>query len=213
MKKLKTSKIFFNKWVYKIHCYKAKSDNAVNWLNAEWEFTRRRRKQEFTDTIFEFLNEDLRIRNEGDYCSIFCNDPILADNLIKKLSSFVLTVHEPASKQELEFFNAHNANKIVRDSFPHKSKEFQGYQYKVILNYKTDSEIKENFLKWAIRQGITKINIPKTTQRLLERKIYWAQSPFIYVVDGPVLSMVCLYLGGSILKIEEFVLRSSINSE
>jgi hypothetical protein len=213
MKRLKTSKIFFNKWVYKIHCYKAKSNNIINWLDAEWQSTCTLRKQEFANAIFEFLQQDLRVRNEGDYCSIFCNDSLLADKIIKKLSGFVLTIHEPASKKELEFFNTHNATKIVRDNFPRSTKEFQGYQYKVILNYKIDSEIKEKFLSWATRQGVEKIKIPKTTQRLLERKIYWAQSPFIHVVDGPVLSMVCLYLGSSIIKIEEFVLRSSINSE
>jgi hypothetical protein len=206
MKKLKTSKPFYKKWVYKIYCYKA---NGIehNWFNADWRRLSNLKKLEFDSIMSNFLTRDLQIRTEGDFCSIFCNDPLLANALVESLSKFVLVVHEPGSDKEKEFLLNHQARKIACDHLPHGL-----YQYKLYLKTRMKLENRINFLKWTERYDTSKISISKSTARWLAGTSYWTQTPFIYVNDSPMLTMTCLYLGDNLKSIEEYVLRTSINS-
>jgi len=207
MKRLKTNRLFFNKWVYKINCHKTKGAGYY-WLDTQYKRIKEEQQNRFDKIISTFLKEDIRIRNEGDWTSIFCNDSLLAERIVSHLSEFIVAIYEPTSIKEIDFFKNNNSNKIICDQYPHKI-----YQFKIILKNKINGDTKQRFLEWAHRQGLEKIKISKTTSRWLMNTVYWTQTPFIHVSNPQTLSLVCLYLGNDIKKIEEFVLRSSINSE
>lgn len=206
MKRLKTNRVFYKKWTYKIHCNRVKL--AGSYLSDQGYLLRNQSSLKFNIALDKFRHEDMQLRHEGNYTSIFCNDPLLVEKLILTLSDFVLQVYEPASKAELDFFKNNSANKIICDRYP-----YDLYRYRINLIYQIDVDTKQKFLNWAEKQGLEKIRISNATSRWLSDTIYWTQTPFMYVSNSQVLSMVCLYLGNNIKKVEEFVLRSSINSE
>jgi hypothetical protein len=206
MKKLKTSRPFYKKWVYKIHCYMA---NGVKreWANPQWRAAATQKITEFKELLSTFTSRDLQMRKEGDFCSIFCNDPHLANELIDVLKEFIVTIHEPGSEKERQFLLDYNCRKIACDKIP-----WGKYQHKIFFKYKMKLENKLNFLSWTERYNTDTLWVSGSTKKWLEGKVYWIQNPFMYVNNSSTLSMVCLYLGDNLKLIEEFVPRSSINS-
>ena len=166
-----------------------------------------RKIAEFKQLFSRFADRDLQLRKEGNFCSIFCNDSLLSQELIEVLGEFILEVYEPGSDKEKEFLLNHQARKIACDRLPYGK-----YQYKIHIKTKMKLENRMNFLKWLDRYTTDKITIAKSTSRWLSGYNVWTQTPFLYVSDGPMLSLTCLYLGENLKLIEEYVPRSSINS-
>ena len=98
-----------------------------------------------------------------------------------------------------------SAKKVLCNHIP-----FNQYPYKVFIKYNMPVITRTAFKKWAENYN-GKIKLVSATYNWLNGVDSY-NSLIIYVADKPTLSMVSMFLGNSIAKIEEFIPRSSINT-
>jgi hypothetical protein len=219
MQKQKTHKLFYNKWTHKIQC-EIKGAWSVNTLilkmiNNNNSFkdvwiprdTDGPELKKFVKAWTNFKGQDLQVRSEYTHFNVFCNDAGLVKKIKTTMKPWIVGITEPANKQEYEFLTSNSSKKVLCDNFP-KGK----YQYRIYLNTKMPFESRTKFYEWAIRYG-DQFNISNTTINWLIGKKYYMQDPFFYIENGPLLTMIGLYLGNNLKRIEEFIPRSNINTE
>ena len=223
----KISKLFYNKWPFKVECridgahrisiYGA--ERTAYWCStnepgatARWGY---KSKEVDKDNLLKFLNavapflntpEHVRIRTEGSHFNLFCKDSDLLKLICTNLEEWVVGIHEPASAAELAYILQNGHRKRVCNAYPRER-----YRYKVFLKSNANTNFGPQFLDWAARYGDA-ILVSSSTTSWLQGGTRWTQAPFMYVYDGPMLTMVSLYLGNNIRVIEEFILRDSINT-
>lgn len=220
--KQKVNKLFYGKWPYKIACFLKKSSMIIRlgpektrlWATDHptykgwWDVIPAEKDQvlAFLDKVEPFLNSELQIRAEGGHFNIFCKNPTLRDQLVENLEPWITAVHGPENVSELEYILSTNGSKIIRDRLPHKQ-----FRYKIYFNTSMPIDIRSKFLAWTSNYD-SSISISGATHKWLDCKNVWTQSPFMYIKDDKTLAMFSLFLGNNIRNIEEFILRSSINT-
>lgn len=160
----------------------------------------------FLNLVEPFLDGDLQVRAEGNHFNIFCRDIILRDRIIKALNEWITDVYGPETDEELAYIMSSSNKKVVCNNLP-----YEQYRYRVYINTSMPIDSRSQFLSWVKKYTETTC-VSDTSQRWLNNKINWMQAPFMYVEDDQTLTMIGLYLGHNIKKVEEFVLRSSINT-
>ena len=216
----KTNKLFYKKWPYKIECtvggafaismYRGSKFNE--WMLAPlkkfaWRHITivKSDVSKLRDAVLPFMDK-VKLRGESKHLSIYTDDKQLVDTMLIALKEWATKVWEPSSDAELEFMTTNSHKKILRDELPYGS-----FTYKVLINHKCKSDKRIQFGIW-INKYPEKIQPTKTTKRWLNDDSRWNYNPYIYVDDSKMLSMVCMYLGSDVSTIEEFILRSSINT-
>lgn len=222
--KLKISKLYYGKWPYKIECHLHKVSYIVRygaeatrkwaantsieqtWYDKLHQTTQAGKNAivKFLDKVEPFLELDIQVRAEHNHFNIFCRDPALRDRIAAHMAKWVVAVHGPASEEELAFMLAGNNKKVVCDNLPHKK-----YQYKVLLNTAMPIESRSKFISW-VETYQDRVRITGESKYWFGGLRRWAYTPFMYVEDEKTLTMMTLFLGNNIKKVEEFVLRSSI---
>ena len=110
------------------------------------------------------------------------------------------------SRSYVKTMETSDAKKVLCKELPHGI-----YRYKVFLRTNISSNIKNSFFNWQLNYN-HKILTPKSVEKWLLYGRYYSSSPYIYVDNASNLSMVGLFLGNGILRVEEFIPRSSINT-
>lgn len=226
--KLKTNRLFYGKWPYKI-CTSVPGANLVVLKGIEdtrkycssnkqpWDFTgyqsfvyRRAVSKatllRYVNLLEPYINQNIKLRAEKDSINIFVNDHTLYLDIQRSLKEFVLAVYEPDNTAELETLLDTNGV-IICNHYPLKK-----YQYKVYLKSSMPASARTSFYNWAIKFQDTQIHINKGTEQFLclHRRAW--RDHYLYLQDKKMITMVALAAQGHIGKIEEFVLRSSINN-
>jgi hypothetical protein len=160
---------------------------------------------EFTNSIHPYLDKDINVRVEGSIFSIYCKDRALFETISKDCAKYIVAEYAPASDVELEYMTNNSAKKVLCNHIP-----FNQYPYKVFIKYNMPVSTRTAFKKWAENYN-GKIKLVSATYNWLNGVDSY-NSLIIYVADKPTLSMVSMFLGNSIAKIEEFIPRSSINT-
>jgi len=225
--KQKISKLYYGKWPYKIECYLPKvsyiarygaeatrlwaantNDTDQHWHDRLQQTTQAGKNAvvKFLDKVEPFLELDIKVRAEHSHFNIFCRDPALRDRIAAHMAKWVVAVHGPASEEELAFMLAGNNKKVVCNNLPHKK-----YQYKVMLNTAMTMENRYKFLTWVATYQ-DRVRITGESKYWFGGLRRWSYTPFMYVEDEKTLTMMTLFLGSNIKKVEEYVLRSSINT-
>jgi len=228
IQKLKSSKLFYNKWPYKIECTIVGAsrlsylgaetcrlfcageipDAIPHWIrNYKMSKTDRQQLLHFTNNAEPFLKlkDQLQIRTENKHFNFFCKDKVLLENIYNALEPWVINVYGPSNDEELNFMLDNGHKKILRDDLPKN-----GYQYKIYLKETLELDKRLDFLSW-LEKFPDKVIISKTTKYWLTGGRKWSYSPFMYVKDEKMLMMIGLYTS-HIKKIEEFIPRSNINT-
>ena len=222
IQKLKSSKLFFNKWPYKVECIQAGASRVVHsgvGLCRHWCDTGKgmrfgqydpkildvKKFLAFVNAIEPFLDrkEEVQIRVENSHLNLFCKDPNVLEEIDDALDQWIRKISGPTTQEELEFLLSNGHKKILCDTYP---KEM--YKYRVFFKSKFPTDKRSAFLTWADKYG-NRIVISETSRRWLMSQRYYAQDPFMYVIDDKMLSMVGLYLSGYVKKTEEFILREN----
>jgi hypothetical protein len=164
----------------------------------------RPRLLEFTNAIKSYLDKDINVRVEGSIFSIYCKDFSIFETISKECAEYIVSEFAPASDTELNFMNSNGAKKVLCNHIP-----FNRYPYKVYIKYNTPVTTRSGFGKWATNYT-GKIKSSSAAQNWFNG-VESYNALIIYVADRPTLSMVCMFLGNSIAKVEEFIPRSSIN--
>jgi hypothetical protein len=161
--------------------------------------------KKFVKLAEPFLIDTIKKRCENSICTFYCANLAMYDDMKDKLEEFIVEVVEPGSQEELDLLTQNTAKKVVCDALPHKL-----YRYKISIKATTPPNIRTSFKSWIANYGET-IKTSNSTDCWFTSLRNYGQ-PFIYVKDSPMLSMVSMFLGGNISKIEEYVPRSSINT-
>jgi len=161
----------------------------------------------FIKDVDTFLDKDIHVRTEGSIFSIYCNDLALFKRMCKKLEHWIEAVYEPANDIEYQFMVENGKKKVLCNHLP-----FHKYQYRTFLKEKLHVDIREKLWIWMSKYN-GKMRTPVRVANWLTGRKQWAINPYIYVEDGPTLSMLLLFLGDRVSKIEEFVPRSLINTQ
>lgn len=159
----------------------------------------------FVQDIDPFLSRDLQVRAESGNFNIYCKDEILFNSMCKKLDHWITTSFAPANPVEHEFMLASTNKKVLCNHIPYHT-----YPFKVHLKTSIKDTVREQFFKW-LQNYDGKILATDHTKDWLSGHKRWSQNPCIYVIDRPTLSMVGLFLGDRVSRVEEFIPRSSIN--
>lgn len=222
LSKQKINRLFYGKWPYKIECFLAKSSMIIRlgpektklWASNHpeytgwWNATNEQKTQvlEFLNKVEPFLNDELQIRTEGSHFNIFCKHVVLRDHIIQELKPWIKNIFGPDNEKELEYMLANGGKKVVCNKLPH-----QQYRYKIHFRTNMPADARSKFLSWSDNYK-DRTFIAESTHRWLSGKRHWAQLPFMYIEDDKTLSMFSLFLGNNLRIIEEYVLRSSINT-
>jgi hypothetical protein len=226
IQKLKSSKLFYNKWPYKIAC-SIEGANRLTYLGANsvrlfcseqlldamprWMRKSRLSEEDkvellqFTDNVEPFLTmkEQVQIRAEGRHFNLFCKDTVLLETIHTALEPWVLGVYGPTTEEELDFMLDNGHKKILRDVLPK-----DGYRYKVYFKYLWHEDSRKEFLQWADKFP-DKISITDGSRKWVGSN-KWTYNPFMYVKDDKTLSMIGLMISGHVKKVEEFILRENL---
>lgn len=216
--KLTTSKLFYKKWPFKIECHCPGSymlkrqgfGHTMAYCLSQKEDTWRKPKidkvtlKDFAESLEPFLNKDLQFRAEGSTFNIYCADYDLYKSISQRLKNYVVKLYEPGSKLESDYMVDNNAKKILCNHIP-----FNQFNYRVFIKTGTPLDVREKFESWISKY--TTIKAPKHVISWLSSGARWGTMPFVYVQDSSTLSMIGLFLGGYVLRVEQFIPRSSIN--
>lgn len=221
---LKTNKFFYGKWPYKVLCvvpgsWRIKRSGVLPTIeyclqDDEFEAPRfwgnppkinKSQLMEFTNDVEPFLTRDVQIRCEGNLFNIYCKDPALFDQLCIKLGFWISKTWTP-SEEVTEFYKNNSNKKILCNKLP-----YDLYPYKVYLKRSADSNSRESFGKWIKNYNEKIKTSPQTIKWINNNHGCWG-SVYVYVKDQPTLSMVGLFLGNNVSKVEEFIPRSMINT-
>ena len=222
IQKLKSSKLFFNKWPYKVECVQPGASRVIHsgvGLCRHWCATGKGMRfssydgkiadtdkfLKFIDAVEPFLDrkEEVQIRVENSHFNLFCKDPSVLEEIDDAVSQWIKKISGPTTQEELEFLLSNGHKKILCDTYP---KEM--YKYRVFFKSRFTDDKRSAFVTWADKYGISLL-ISETSRRWLKGDRYYAQDPFMYVIDDKMLSMVGLYLSGYVKKTEEFILREN----
>jgi hypothetical protein len=225
VQKLKISKLFYNKWPYKIECtlpgaWAASTSRLNNKAFDEWVNTvdkvhpmfpqgikvNKPVVKEVRDVIMQFQDKDIKLRGEKEHLRIYCKDNAVFSEMTIALEKWITKTWEPTSEEELGFFLSNDTRKTVVDKLPHDK-----YRYRLTLKEKIPDDVRKNFYDWSKKYS-TQILISKGTSEWMNLTKKWSFSPFMYVTDDKMLTLIGIYLGGEIKHIKEFILRENINT-
>ena len=228
VQKLKTNKLFFNKWPYRVECtlpgaWAASGNRLTDKIFAEWldqndallpryswraklDLINKPLVKELRQAINLFRDREIKVRGEGVHLNIYCKDDKTFIEISIALEKWITKVWEPDNDTELDFFVNGTARTVLCDKFPYGI-----YNYKVVINNKTDFDTRNKFYEWS-KKYPDSILISKSTIHWMTGLTSFTSAPFIYVVDSKMLMMAALYLGYNVKYIEEFILRKSINT-
>lgn len=223
IKKHKSSKLFYNKWPYKVECFVLGSSKIIWYgpdLIIDWcigknhiltkgfndRIINKDKLREFAGSVAPFLDrkEEIQIRVEGGHFNLFCKDPDIFSKIISSLDPWIQHIHEPASEEELQFLLDNNNKRVLCDQIP-----YEKYTYKVVLK-STARGIKQQFYDWSQNYSEDQIKISPQTIKWLVGTYSYKQDPFFYVSDGPMLTMARLFLGDRVRKVFEYVPRDTL---
>lgn len=224
IQKLNNSKLFYQKWPYKIECtiFGAQlcSRHTINFLKIWCQDKKKTlfnysygsknvNKEEllkFVCALEPFIfDQNIKVRTEVSNCNLFCLDIETVELVEQNLRPWVRKISGPTTQEELDFILENGARSILCDNLP-KS----GHKFKVYFHNKFPLEQRKSFAQW-IETLPDKIIISPTSNRWLKGERLYAQDPFAYVKDEKVLTMVGLHVSNYIKKIEKFVLRSNLD--
>jgi hypothetical protein len=164
--------------------------------------------KEFLTKAKDYLLDDnvcKRICGRG--ISLYFQDKETYTNALNSLESFIKVVYEPVNDTEMSALK--NDHKItICNVLPRKK-----YKYKIHLK-EMPINIRESFIRWYKPYKDKEIKLSPSTQRRLENDYYMKyRGHFFYIENQEMLILASMIIPGYIARVEEFVLRSDINSD
>jgi len=225
IQKLSSSKLFYNKWPYKIECV-VKGASRISLTGIEetrslclglrqnatpyWSLSALN-KEEMSDLLaftyavepFVGLKDQLQIRCENSHYNIFCKDLVFLETIHNALEPWVYRVVGPTTEEEREFMLDNGYKKILRDTLP-----YGDYQYKVYFEPLWNTADRRDFFKWATQRPDLFI-IKTGTEKWLQGS-RWVHDPHMYVKDAKTMTMLGLKISGYVRRVDEFILRENL---
>jgi hypothetical protein len=214
VKRLKTKKLFYNKWIYKIQCvvnggwYLSMPPSRYSYWIGKMKPDSAQELDVVRSKLNNFIDKEIQLRFEYNRISIFCNDRVIFREIESTLNNWIHQIYEPDNNKEEEFLLSSGKRKRLCKKYPKGL-----YQYKAYFNTKVmNLDVRKSFYEWFLKYDVSKMHIPNKTKRWLLGLDLYGSSPFLYVSDQKMLSMTAMRLGNGIKTIEEFILENDINN-
>lgn len=222
IQQLKSSKLFYNKWPYKVECIALGASRIIHtgvnltkeWCNSNgsskfrnWENPNIDKADllRFIDAVGPFLDsKDVQIRAEGAHFNLFCKDKTILECIDLRMSPWIKGIFGPTTDEEHAFLMENGHKKILCNKLPKED-----YRYRVYFKTKFPEERRNAFATWSENYK-DKLEISPTSKYWMSGERLYTQDPFMYVKDDKTLSLVGMYISGYVKKIEEFILRENI---
>ena len=221
MKVLKTNRLFYRKYPYKVECSVKGAEyvkrhglpevlkfcdptyNAPRFFLYR-DFTPKQKiiLADFAKEVEPLMKEGHQIRVEMNTMNFYLDDRDTYEKIHKKLAPWVKSITEPASDEELLQLNSKN-HLVMCNKLPHNK-----YGYKVIIKNNLPEDQREKFVDWLQNYGDA-FRVARGTEIWLRGYRYWCHDPYMYVESSKHLTMLGLYLGDKIKRTYEFVLRDT----
>lgn len=212
MPTLKTRKLFYGKWPYKVSIIIPQGCTILREKSGFISFYRGGFRNDndidaFISKMSLIPNKEFKTRKEHRIFSFFCDEYEDYKSIKTNLEYWIYEAYEPENTEELNFLINNGVKKIICKEYPHKK-----FQYKIRINKHMPPELKLKFFNWSLKFK-ENINFPKLTKEWFKESFSWYYvDPYFYVENEKFLTMVLLYLGKNCKKTEEFVLEKNINS-
>lgn len=229
MSNQKISKLFYNKWPFKIECLiyggskvkYAGPDRVRMWINqidspnvpltvfgGRSEYIDALDLLKFTNAVepFLYMKDDIQTRVEGGHFNLFCKDINIKNSICQHLYPWVRQVYGPDTQEELDFLLGNN-KKIICNKLPYGK-----FKFKVIFkDWAQNAQSKTNLLDFISKLDKDTIHISNETVRWLSGRLNYKQEPFFYITDDKPLVFMRL-ISPDIKRVYEYVERDSINT-
>ena len=219
MKTYQTNKLFYGTLPYRIETYCPGAnivrrwglEQAKTWCTHEEisKYPRYIRASTKVDRValYNYISKvepylHLKIRTEGDILSFYLDDVQLYKNMQANLGTWILSITEPASEEDLKILKVKNRQNLC------KQLPYNMFTHKVHIKHTMPMHLRDNFLKWLDNYSGS-ISPSRGTLRWLKGTHPYFITPFLYVTDARILSMVGLFLGNYLQSTEEYVLRDA----
>jgi hypothetical protein len=207
----KTKKLFYKSYPFKVATL-VKGGSLLKFWSIDYALSSAYLSSQSKDNlervakvILPYKAQGGKLRFEGDCITFFLKDRTQYETIHKELEEFIIGSWEPASDDETNMLLANNKLVIV-DNLP-----FNTYTHKVIFK-SLPRDKRSNLLLWLEKYPSGDIKISKSTLSYLNNDRYWKQDPFVLIKDPKMATMMSLIVGDHIRRIEQYVLRSSINT-
>jgi hypothetical protein len=226
VEKTSQSRLFYNKWTHRIECQQTGmnflirnigySKNYHTFSPDTYLIPRSLTKSDMDELekLFKVLapllkrkqtEKNFQVRVEHDTASFFCKDQDLLAELTGKLGPWIVKITGPQTAEEYEFLLSNRSTKILCDNLPYNQ-----FRYRVQFRDSFPLEKRQNFLKWAESyQDHIRFTDYSKDWFSGQKRMYFTNAK-IYITEEKILSMISLYCGNNIKKIEEFVIRDRI---
>jgi len=216
--RLKTNKLFFKKWPYKISCgitgaWLIRAFGSAKVANMTPDvlesFTYRNNLnhmqkallKEFAELTSEyFKNESIRTRIDSRSVDFYLENLNQCDIVLNKLEKFVISVTEPKSNEVVEYLK-NNTNQIICNKYP-----FGKYQYKVTFK-EMPIKVRNNLIEWAEKYDNDDIHIKESTKIHFKGIKHRWGTHYFYVKNNKIITLISLIVAGYISKTEQFVIK------
>lgn len=208
LKKSKTLKLFYKKYPFKIvvkcvESWRIKQMHNPISFKSNWIF---KNLQLVKEGLEKLSGYDSTIRTGYHTLTIYCKEREAVDQAISIFGNLIVEIEEPHRLEDLSLLNNLSDRQLLCDNFP-----FNRYKYKVFLKAKTNKPLALSFSNWADKVN-GQVKMPNQTYCWMKGQRIYNWNPYFYVEDAKTLSVVRIFLTENISRVNEFVLRDSINT-
>lgn len=215
--KLKTNKLFYGKWPYKVTCSINNASylrtKTTNFIKNSPDYVRLSMYSKSTVSLInlkkfvseaeEFLNDPaIKTRVEYKNIDFYIQDTVTFHYIQSKLKEYVTKISEPANENDLAIL-LENKKYNICNNFPYGK-----FRYKITFKDMPD-HIRLNLINWAEKYSENDIHINKSTRIHFKGLKYKFGPHYFYVRDQQLVTMISIASSGYIRKTEEYVLRTA----
>ena len=205
MRHLKTNRLFFKKWLYKVNLYEICADLVKSWgIPAVIKYLPDSTCAELADAIRQLnFTAEYEMRARFNSLAFYTNDRNLHECLAARLARWVTYSSAPANQASADIILNGAGSITICKHYP-----FHKFQYKVQVKRNIPFHIKQSFTAWAVHYVDT-IHIPAHTVTWLCTNSSRNGIKYMYVHDINVLTLVMLYLGNYITHYEKYEIQNA----
>lgn len=218
MKVYQTNKLFYGKYPYRVETLIPGAsklnfwgvDKTMAWCNGSlqlnhWEtFTVSEKENlyRFAETLKDCAELGIKTRAEYQTYNLYCIDVKTYELIKQRFNSWIYSITEPATNDDLAKLSANPSQHLC------KVLPYNRYTHKVFLRASMPLHQRLKFIGWLEYYKDT-IKPSKGTVRWMRDEKSWLQDPFVYVDNPKQLTMVGMFLGNNLKKVQEFVLQDA----
>ena len=213
-----TNKLFYGKYPYRVETVIAGAarlnfwgaDKTIAFLRGDihlnhWEKFSDNEKDnlcKFAELLKKYKELGVKTRAEWETMNLYCSDVNIYRKMQKDFTHWVYSISEPANNTDLDKLSSNPSHHLCKH-LPHNR-----YTHKVVLRSNMPHHQRLKFMGW-LENYKDSIKPSKGTVKWLQGSNQYLQDPFVYLDNPRQLTLVGMFLGNDLRKVQEFVLQDA----